>query len=112
MNAEPAALATLEQALHAERRALLEHDVEALLQSTQSKLAAVRVLQSLSPASVAADRLTELSAFNQANHVLLARRKREVSWTLRYLGRMESAGVYDALGQPGFRPQARCLGVG
>ena len=33
------AFADLEQALQAERRALLDHDVEALLQSTQTKLA-------------------------------------------------------------------------
>ena len=36
------ALDSLEQALQAERRALLEHDVDALLNSTQAKLAALR----------------------------------------------------------------------
>jgi len=35
-----------------------------------------------------------------------------VSWALRHLGRVESAGVYDAGGHAGMRPQSRCLGVG
>jgi len=35
-----------------------------------------------------------------------------VSWALRHLGRVESTGVYDATGQPGASPTARCLGVG
>ena len=105
-------LAELEQALQAERRALLDHDVEALLQSTQTKLAAVRALESLPADAVAPERVRALSELNQANHVLLARRRREVGWALRHLGRVESAGVYDASGQSGVRPQARCLGVG
>lgn len=102
----------LERALHAERSALIEHDVDALLRSTQSKLAAVRVLQALPPAAIEPARVSELNALNQANHALLARRRREVTWTLRHLGRIESGGVYDASGQPGARPQARSLGVG
>lgn len=106
------ALAELEQALAAERRALLDHDVEALLQSTQGKLVAVRALQALPAGAVTAERVRALSELNQANHVLLARRRREVGWALRHLGRVESAGVYDASGQSGVRPQARCLGVG
>lgn len=106
------ALAELEQALQAERLALLDHDVEALLQSTQVKLAAVRAVQALPPSAVAPERVRALSDLNQANHVLLTRRRREVGWALRHLGRVESAGVYDASGQSGVRPQARCLGVG
>ncbi|MFC0677104.1 flagellar protein FlgN [Lysobacter korlensis] len=112
MNAiAPDALNELENALQEERRALLENDVEALLRSTQAKLAAVRVLQG-TPAVAPVDRVTRLNELNQANHVLLTRRRREVNWALRHLGRVESAGVYDASGQPGARPQARCLGVG
>lgn len=110
--AAPDALTELEHALHEERRALLEHDVEALLRSTQAKLAAVRVLQHLPAGATDAGRVTRLNELNQANHILLARRRREVNWALRHLGRVESAGVYDASGQPGARPQARCLGVG
>lgn len=113
MNANaPDALTELEHALHEERRALLENDVEALLRSTQTKLAAVRVLQNVPAGAADADRVTRLNELNQANHILLARRRREVNWALRHLGRVESAGVYDASGQPGARPQARCLGVG
>lgn len=108
----PDAMIELERALHDERRALLENDVEALLRSTQAKLAAVRALQNLPAGAAAADRVSALNALNQANHILLARRRREVNWALRHLGRVESAGVYDASGQPGARPQARCLGVG
>jgi hypothetical protein len=102
----------LERALHAERSALIEHDVDALLRSTQSKLAAVRVLQAMPADAVEPARVSELNALNQSNHALLARRRREVTWTLRHLGRLESAGVYDASGQPGTRPQVRSLGVG
>jgi len=105
-------LDALEHALQCERRALIEHDVEALLRSTESKLAAVRQLQSLPPSAVAPARVSELNRLNQGNHALLARRRREVAWTLRHLGRVESAGVYDASGQQGARTQARCLGVG
>lgn len=105
------ALHTLEQALQAERRALLEHDVDGLLRSTETKLAAVRLLQGLPAAALPAARVGALATLNQANHALLARRRREVAWSLRHLGRMESAGVYDASGQSGARPQARCLGA-
>lgn len=113
MNAAgPNPLDQLEQALHAERCALIDHDVDALLRSTQTKLAAVRMLQALPAETIAPMRVSELNALNQANHALLARRRREVTWTLRHLGRIDSVGVYDALGQPGARPRARSLGVG
>jgi len=110
--AAPDALTELESALQAERRALLDHDVEALLRSTQAKLAAVRVLQNLPSGAAEAGRVSALNELNQANHILLTRRRREVGWALRHLGRVEASGVYDATGQPGARPQARCLGVG
>lgn len=113
---EPAAtvhpLEALESALNAERRALLEHDAEALMSSTAAKLAALRQAESLPPDTRHAGRLAALRDFNQANGILLARRRREVSWALRHLGRVESTGVYDATGQPGASPTARCLGVG
>lgn len=104
-------LEALELALKAEREALLAHDVDALLASTAAKLAALHRAES-SPDTAAAERLAELRALNQANSVLLARRRREVSWALRHLGRIESTSVYDSTGQPSARPQARCLGVG
>lgn len=105
-------LEALEQALNAERRALLEHDVDALLSSTAAKLVALRRAEAMPPEVASVERVTALRTLNQANSVLLARRRREVSWALRHLGRVESTGVYDASGQPGARPQARCLGVG
>lgn len=106
------ALDALERALENERRALLENDAEALVQSTQAKLAALRLAESLQPAHADAPRVQALSDLNRANGILLARRRREVSWALRHLGRVESSGVYDAGGQAGVRPQSRCLGVG
>lgn len=105
-------LEALERALDAERRALLEHDVDALLASTAAKLEALRRAESARPGVEAAARLEALRQQNQANGVLLSRRRREVGWALRHIGRVESAGVYDARGQQGARPQARCLGVG
>ena len=105
-------LEALERALEAERRALLDHDVDALLASTAAKLEALRRAESAQPGVVAAERLEALRQQNQANGVLLSRRRREVGWALRHIGRVESTGVYDARGQSGTRPQARCLGVG
>ena len=105
-------LEALERALEAERRALLDNDVDALLASTADKLAALRRAEAAQPGTIAADRLETLRDKNHANGVLLSRRRREVGWALRHLGRVESTGVYDSRGQPGARPQARCLGVG
>lgn len=105
-------LEALEQALNAERRALIEHDVDALLASTAAKLIALRRAETLPTDAASAERLWRLRDLNQANSALLARRRREVTWALRHLGRVESTGVYDASGQPGASPTARCLGVG
>lgn len=105
-------LDTLEGALQAERRALLEHDVDALLASTQAKLVALKRVEQHALDAAAAARVTALSELNRANSVLLARRRREVTWALRHLGRTEATGVYDAGGRSAARAQARCLGVG
>jgi flagellar biosynthesis/type III secretory pathway chaperone len=105
-------LEALERALDAERQALLDHDVDALLASTAAKLEALRRAEAARPGVVAAERLEALRLQNQANGVLLSRRRREVSWALRHIGRVESTGVYDSRGQSGAIPQARCLGVG
>ncbi|MBF6025582.1 flagellar protein FlgN [Lysobacter niastensis] len=105
-------LDALEQALHDERNALLAHDVDALLRSTQAKLEAIRHAQSLPAEAAAGERVNALSEMNRANGALLARRRREVSWSLRHLGRIEADTMYDASGQSGARLQARCLGVG
>lgn len=111
MSLAPHPLDALESALQAERRALLEHDVEALLRSTQAKLDALRAAERTAGAADAA-RVTELHELNRANAVLLARRRREVAWTLRHLGRAESTGVYDGTGHAGARAQSRWLGSG
>lgn len=105
-------LESLEQALGAERQALLENDVDALMSSTAAKLAALRRAEQLAPNEHVVQRLTALRAMNQDNGVLLARRRREVTWALRHLGRVESTGVYDATGHSGTRPMARSLGTG
>jgi hypothetical protein len=107
-----AALDALERALQDERRALLENDAEALMQATQAKLVALRQAETALPGAVDAPRVSALAELNRANGILLSRRRREVSWALRHLGRVESAGVYDAGGQAGSRPQSRVLGVG
>lgn len=105
-------LDALEQALGAERKALLEHDVELLLSSTAAKLVALRRAEGMPQDVSQAGRLSELRDLNQANGVLLARRRREVTWALRRLGRTEPTGVYDSTGQSSASLQARCLGVG
>lgn len=40
-----------------------------------------------------------------------ARRRREVDWALRHLGRVESTGTYNASGLAGTRAQGRSLAV-
>ena len=105
-------LDALEQALNAERQALLDHDVDALLNSTQAKLVALRQVESRPLSDGVSERVVALSELNRANSVLLTRRRREVTWALRHLGRLESTGVYDAGGQSNARTQVRILGVG
>ena len=96
--ADAQALDRLAHALAEERRALLDHDVELLVRSTHDKLAALRELESTLPDG-GAQRLAELAEANRKNGALLARRRREVNWALRHLGRAESAPEYDAQGQ-------------
>ncbi len=91
-------LQRLSEALEGEQRALVEHDVPALVAATGRKLEALRELERNPPLN-AAGRLKELAERNQANGVLLSRRRREVNWTLRQLGRSEDAPAYDAKGQ-------------
>lgn len=107
-------LERLASALAEERRAILEHDVEALVRSTQDKLATLRELEARMPGAGAAPfetRLRELAEVNQANGALLARRRREVNWALRHLGRSESGGAYDASGQTETVRRSRPLAV-
>ena len=91
-------LQQLSDALDGERQALIDHDIPALIAATGRKLEALRVLEAQPPLEQA-ERLRELAERNRANGVLLARRRREVNWALRQLGRSEDAPAYDAKGQ-------------
>jgi hypothetical protein len=103
-------LQCLSDALADERRALLEHDVEGLMQAVQRKLEALRELEAHVPQGQQ-QRLRELAEANRANGALLARRRREVNWALRHLGRSESAPAYDANGQSNALQASRPLAV-
>jgi len=105
-------LQQLSDALAGERQALLEHDVQALMQATSAKLGLLRALESdMCGDEQAGAWLRELAEVNRANGALLARRRREVSWALRQLGRSESAPSYDAQGQSTTLHASRSLAV-
>lgn len=91
-------LQRLSEALDDERQALVAHDVHALIRATGAKLEALRTLENALPVGQA-EQVAELAERNRANGVLLARRRREVNWALRQLGRSEDAPAYDAKGQ-------------
>ncbi|WP_101927712.1 MULTISPECIES: flagellar protein FlgN [Luteimonas] len=110
MSDAQASIERLARALADEREALLGHDVEALLRSTQDKIVALRALE-FCTASELAGPLEELAELNRANGALLARRRREVNWALRHLGRVESAPGYDALGRTDVACRSRALAV-
>lgn len=103
-------LQRLSDALDDERQALIAHDVHALIRATGEKLEALRVLE-VSPPLEHVSRLQELAERNVANGVLLARRRREVNWALRQLGRSESGSAYDAKGQAQLLHTRRPLAV-
>ena len=108
-------LQRLSAALEEERRAIVEHDVEGLVRCTQEKLDALRALEAAAAGYGFPDelqgRLAELAEMNPANGILLARRRREVNWALRHLGRAESSGAYDAQGQTSTLSAPRPLAV-
>ncbi|MCD7100240.1 flagellar protein FlgN [Stenotrophomonas sp. MMGLT7] len=105
-----ALLDRLDQAIAGERQALIEHDVQALIQATAAKLEALRALE-LDVPHGAHERLHELAEANRANGALLSRRRREVNWALRQLGRSESAPAYDARGQSSTVQASRSIAV-
>ncbi len=115
MNTSAASSGLLDQlgvALADERQALLDHDVEGLMRATSAKLAALKALEfDLPTEAEAGERLRELAEANQANGALLSRRRREVNWALRHLGRSESAPSYDAKGQSNTLQASRSLAV-
>jgi hypothetical protein len=96
-----AALAELENALVAERNALLARDVDALGRAGAAKLAALRAALAACGRSADAtvrERIRALDELNRANGTLLAKRRSDVAWTLRALGLGEAACAYDAQG--------------
>lgn len=101
----------LASALEAERQALVGHDVDGLVRANEAKLAALRALENAPLGEVARERLAALSELNRANGALLARRRREVGWALRQLGRSESQPAYDARGRAGSTPRHRHFGA-
>jgi len=103
-------LQRLSDALDAEREALVAHDVHALIKATGAKLEALRTLEAHPPVGEA-DVLQALAERNRANGVLLARRRREVNWSLRQLGRNEDAPAYDSRGQAHQPTSGRSLAV-
>lgn len=103
-------LDALAAALEAERQALIDHDVDGLVRANVAKLDALRALEAAPPAGAAHERVQALSELNRANGVLLARRRREVRWALRQLGRAEAEPGYDAQGR--FTPATRARNLG
>lgn len=103
-------LQRLSDALDEERQALVAHDVQALIRATGAKLDALRTLEGALPVGQG-DRLAELAERNRSNGALLARRRREVNWALRQLGRSEDAPAYDAKGQSQLTRSGRPLAV-
>lgn len=103
-------LQRLALALTDERKALLEHDAEGLLSAVQAKIEALRALER----GVSADQrpqLRRLAELNRANGLLLTRRRHQVNWALRVLGRSESAPAYDARGHAATLQASRPLAV-
>lgn len=103
-------LQRLADALAEERRALIEHDVPALIKATKDKLDSLHALEVDQPVGQQS-RLRELARVNQANGVLLARRRREVNWALSHLGRSERAPAYDVNGQSTTLQASRMIAV-
>ena len=110
MSDPQASLDRLASALADEREALIAHDVDALMRSTRDKIVALRELEAF-PDGELSGPLAELAEFNRANGALLARRRREVNWALRHLGRLESAPAYDASGRAEHLSRPRELAV-
>lgn len=105
-------LDALEQALSDERQALLDNDVDNLLASNKAKLAALDGIERFELDGADAERVRELIAKNSANKVLLARRRREVTWSLRYLGMTGAGSTYRQDGTTKPETSLRYFGAG
>jgi hypothetical protein len=98
----PGLLDTFAAALEAERAALLSRDAEALRAACAVKTDCLRKLAQVDVGNFApgphAERLRALADLNRANGELIARRRRDVEWTLSHLGRTTGAPAYDPNG--------------
>ncbi len=100
----------LESALLAEREALRGHDVDALMRTTEAKQQALRSAeaQGATLARTAPERLRHLAQINRENGILLARRRRAVTFALRQLGHSDTSS-YTTRGHYASTPARRVL---
>ena len=100
----------LEAALIAERDALRGQDAEALTRTTDAKIAALRAVEAQGPlvARPGAERLRHLAQINRENGILLARRRRAVTFALRQLGHSDTSS-YTVRGHYASTPVRRVL---
>jgi hypothetical protein len=112
---DPGLLDAFAAALEAERRALLARDGEALRQACAAKNDCLRGIVQADTANFRpgphAERLQALADMNRANGELIARRRRDVEWTLSRLGRSDAASSYDPHGVMGGTATARNLAL-
>lgn len=110
---DPGLLDAFGAALESERHALLQRDAEALKAACAAKNDCLRLLARVDTANFVAgphaDRLRALADLNRANGELIARRRRDVEWTLTRLGRAVRTPDYDPSGLQSTRPGARPL---
>ncbi len=102
---DPGLLDAFGAALEAERHALLHRDAEALKAACAAKTDCLRRLALVDTANFVAgphaERLRALADLNRANGELIARRRRDVEWTLTHLGRATRTPDYDPSGLVG-----------
>lgn len=112
---DPGLLDAFAAALEAERRALLARDGDALRQACAAKNDCLRGLAQVDAANFLpgphAERLQALADLNRANGELIARRRRDVEWTLSRLGRSDTAAAYDPQGVLGITSTGRNLAL-
>jgi hypothetical protein len=99
---DPGLLDTFAAALDAERAALLSRDAESLRAACAAKTDCLRQLAQVDSTHFVpgphAERLRALADLNRANGELIARRRRDVEWTLSRLGRTCRSPAYDPNG--------------
>lgn len=112
---DPGLLDAFAAALDAERQALLARDADALRTACAAKTDCLRRLAQVDASHFApgphAERLRALADLNRANGELIARRRRDVEWTLSRLGRATPAPAYDPSGRVGTASGGRDLAL-